>query len=183
MSADVFILSSACDPNPAMAIWQAAEQGGIGTARVQDAVFGLESASGESERSVIMEAAGLTCPSAAVLSPLRALFFSAASMLGDDASLSVVVGMEGPGFAAVVLASPESVGVMNLLPRARLAARSLSGAGAALRVAGIGATDLEVSKQGDSLIVLHDLLDALESESARWGMISSGELTLLIERI
>lgn len=183
MSSDVFVLSSARDPSASTAIRRAAELAGVSLSRIQDAVFGLKPASSFPDLESISRSAGLTCPSVGVSSSLRALAFSADSILSDDAGLTVVIGLTVDECVAVLLASPETVGRLNLLPPARLAARSLNGAEPALRLAGINSSDVQICKDGDSFILLHALFDELESQTARWGLISSANLTLLIERI
>jgi hypothetical protein len=185
MSSDVFIIFSACDPDPAVAIQHAVELAGVSPSRIQDAVFGLDVSSASLDldsMSRAVHAADLTCPVVAVSSPLRALSFSAASILSDDAALIVVVGAEADGCAAILLASPETVGLLNLLPPAHVAARSLSGPDAALRLASLTSAEVPLCKQGDSLILLHGLLADLESGSARWALLSSSDLSILIER-
>ena len=184
MSSDVFIISSARDPDPAAAIRGAMEPTGMSPGRVQDAVFGLDNPSTRPDPDAILLAAGLTCPWARVFTSLRAIFFSAASILSDDAELLVVLGLDRDGCTAFVLASPEAVGRLNLMPCARLAARSLTGAEAAFRLAGLIPADVQVSRQGDRAApLLHDLLNELESSASRWGMVAAGEAVLLIERL
>ncbi len=183
MSSDVFILSSACDPTASSAIRQAVELAAISPSRVQDVLFGLDGVSSPDLDS-IARAAGLTCPSVGVSSSLRALFFAAASLLSDDVELALVIGLHPDACAAFLLASPESVGRLNLLPRARLAARSLAGPESALRLAGLTSADVDVSKTGDhAALLLHDLLAELDAQSARWGLLTVAESALLIERI
>ncbi len=76
------------------------------------------------------------------------------------------------------------VGRLNLLPRARVAARSLAGPDPALRIAGLASADVEISKAGKyGASLAHELLDELEARSARWGLISAADSVLLIERI
>ncbi len=183
MSSEVFILSSVRDASAAFAIRQAVELAGVSRARVQDAVFGLEAGSEFPDLEAITRSAGLMCPWAGLLSGLRALSFAAASMLSDDASLTAVVGLGGADTAAVILASPEAVGLLNLLPRARVAARSLGGPELALRLAGLESSEAQVCKEGDSLVLLHTLLEELESQEMRWGLITAGSLALAIERV
>lgn len=183
MSSDVFIISSARDPNPVTAIRQAVELAGVAPARIQDAVFCLEPAATFPDFDSITRSVGLTCPSAAISPGLRALSFCAASILSDEAELAVATGLGPYGCAAIVLASPEAVGRLNLLPRARLAARSLRGAEPALRMAGNTSSDVQIWRDGDSLVLVHDLLAELESQAAQWGLISSADMALLIERI
>ncbi len=183
MSSEVFILSSVRDASAAFAIRQAVELAGVSRARVQDAVFGLEAGPDFPDLEAITRSAGLLCPWAGVLSGLRALSFGAASMLSDDSRLTAVVGVGGADSAAVILASPEAVGMLNLLPRARVAARSLAGPDLALQLAGLETSDAQVCKEGDSLVLLHTLLGELEQQELRWGLITSGSLALAIERV
>ena len=183
MSSDVFIISSTYDPAPSAAMRQAVELGGVGLARVQDVIFGLDGAPSPDLDS-LTRAAGLTCPSVGVSSSLRALFFAAAAILSDDIQLGLVVGLDPGACAAFLLASPEMVGLLNLLPRARLAARSLTGAEAAIASAGLAAADIEISKSGDHAApLLSELLGELESQSARWGTLTVSPSVLLVERI
>jgi hypothetical protein len=183
MSSDVFIIAAARAPGAPAAIRRALELAGVAPARVQDAIFGLGASPVVDDLEAIARSAGLACPTVGVSSPLRALSFGAASILGDDAALAVVVGLDAPDCAAVLLSAPEPVGLLNLLPRARLAARSLAGTEAVLRLAGITAADLGLTRDGDSLSCLPDLLDELESQSAPWALLRSPELALLIERL
>ncbi len=105
-------------------------------------------------------------------------------MLGDDVDISLVVGLDGGSGSALVLASPEAVGRLNLLPRARIAARSLAGTDPALRAAGLAPDDVEIHTDGkDAALLLHELLDTLEARSARWGMLTVGEAVILVERV
>ena len=77
MSSDAFIISTSRDANPTTAIRQAVELGGVSLSRVQDAIFGLDGAAAP-DTGAITRAAGLDCPSVAVSSSMRALFFAAA---------------------------------------------------------------------------------------------------------
>jgi hypothetical protein len=185
MSSDVFIISCARGPNPAAAIRQAAEIAGVSPRHVQDVVFGLDDpASARPDIDGILLAAGLTCPWARVFTSLRAIFFAAASIQSDDAELLVVIGLDGESSTAFLLASPEAVGRLNLLPCARLAARSLAGSEAALRLAGLTAADVQASKHGERAApLLYDLLNELESSASRWGIVAVGNAALLIERV
>ncbi len=84
----------------------------------------------------------------------------------------------------MLFASPDAVGRWNLLPRARLAARSLNGIESALRAAEIELKDVTIVKDGKyGALLIKELLDELEQKSARWGMITVNELALLIERL
>lgn len=184
MSSDVFIISAARDAVAATAMREVLLQAGVVASRVEDAVFGLDGFPAMPDLDAITRAAGLSCPVAAVLPGLRALFFAAASMLSDDAELSLVVGLQQDGGTAFVMASPEAVGRLNLLPRARIAARSLAGGEAALRAVGLAEADVEICMDGVSAASgLYELLEELETKPARWGTLSSGEVVILVERV
>ncbi len=184
MSSDVFIISAALDADAPTAIRQAVELAGIGSSYVQDAVFGLEDSAALPDADALLEAADLSCPTSCVYTSLRAIFFAAASILSDDVELSVVVGMEPGASAVLVLASPGAVGRLNLLPRARVAARSLAGAERALRAAELNASDVQIAKTGEHAAhFLSDLLDELDAKAARWGLVSGGEVVMLVERL
>ncbi len=184
MSSEVFIISSAQDADAPAALRQAVEAAGVKLALIQDAVFGMDLPAPWPDTESILRTAGLQCPSASVLSGLRAIYFCAATILSEDIDLAVVAGMSAEGCTAFVFASAEAVGRLNLLPRARLAARSLTGPEAAFRFAGIASDDVALSKQGGSTAsLLHELIDELEASSARWGMLTVGDAVLLIERL
>ena len=184
MSSDVFIIAASRDADAATAIRQAVELAGIGSSYVQDALFGLDDSAALPDVDALLQAAGLSCPTACVYTSMRALFFAAASMLSGDVELSIVVGMEPGVSAAFVLASPEAVGRLNLLPRARIAARSLAGPERALRAAELNSSDVEIVKTGEHAAhLLCDLLDELDAKAARWGMVSTGETSMVVERI
>jgi acetyl-CoA acetyltransferase len=182
MSSEVFVISAVHDANPTQAIRRAIETVGVKPLQVQDVVFAFESAEALADPVASVRAAGLKCPVVSVSSGLRAIFFSAASILSGEADLTIVVGIESKGASALVLAAPEAVGRWNLMPRARLAKRSLGGAEAALRAEGIAAGDVRIMKQGDSVVMAAEAIDELERRSARWGMVMQGELVLLVER-
>ncbi len=184
MSSDVFIISSVHDPSPAAAIRAAVELAGVSPSQLEDAVFGLDGISTLPDLDAIARAGGLVSPSAGVSSSLRALFFLSASILSGDTYLAVVSGLQPDGCTALVMASPEAVGRLNLLPRARLAARSLAGAEPALRVAGLASADIEVCKEGEhAAALLHELLDELDARPARWGTVTVKEATMIVERL
>ena len=184
MSSDVFIIATALDTSASAAIRRAVELAGLTVDRVQDAVFGFDGSTTFPDLAAITRAADLTCPSVGVSSSLRALFFAADSILCDDAELVIVIGLHADSSTAFLLASPEMVGRLNLLPRARVAARSLAGPDPALRIAGLASADVEISKAGKyGASLAHELLDELEARSARWGLISAADSVLLIERI
>ena len=173
MSSDVFIISASHSPNVAAALQQALELAAVEASQVEDAVFGLDAQDAAPDLSMIVRSAGLNCPVVRVSPRLRAVFYAADSILSDDvaASVTVLIGEESSAF---VLASPEAVGRLNLLPSARLAARSLTGKEAALSEAGLGEADLELCKE-DGEGALLDLLSELETRPARWGLLTAGE--------
>jgi hypothetical protein len=184
MSSEVFALSAMRNPEPAEAIRLAVERAEVNPGRIQDAVFGFEGRSTAPGLQDMAHKAGLTCSAVGVSSGLRAVFFGAQSILSDGLELIAVAGVDGHGASAVVLAGPESIGRWNVVPRARLAARSLQGIEAALRQAGIESEELAVVKQSESgARLLCELLDELETRQARWGMMVVGELALLVERV
>jgi hypothetical protein len=83
-----------------------------------------------------------------------------------------------------MLASPDAVGRYNLLPRARLATRSLAGTDSALRSAGLVSDDIAIFKTGENgPLAVKELLEELEQRQVQWGMVSTGDLALLVERI
>ncbi len=184
MSSDVFIISAARDASASTAIRQAIKLAGVSTSHVQDAVFGLDGISEVPDAQSLAEAAGLMCPAVYVSTGLRAIFFAAASMLSHDAQLSVMTGLGPDASAAFVLASPESVGRLNLMPRARIAARSLAGPEPALEAVGLQPTEIEISNAGaQTASSLYGLLDEMDTRAARWGMLSAGQLVMLVERV
>ncbi|MGA7194972.1 MAG: hypothetical protein WBW94_15200 [Anaerolineales bacterium] len=181
--ADVFIISIVQSANPSEAIKEAIANAGINSARIQDVIFGLDE-SMLINADKILSASSLTCSAATVSSSLRATFFAAQSILSFDVDVVIVVGIETLVSTAMLLASPDAVGRWNLMPRARLAARSLNGVDSALRTGELESKDVTMikdGKRGTSLI--KELLDELEGQSARWGMVTINELALLIERI
>jgi acetyl-CoA acetyltransferase len=188
---DVFIISAVSNIDSAQAIQQAINNAGINSIRVQDVIFGLESGRFlpyHEPRSIdtekIISDSGLTCSAATVSSSLRATFFAAQSILSFDVDVVIVIGAQANASTALLLASPDAVGRWNLMPRARLAARSLNGIESALRAAGLTSSDVTMSKDGKyGALLIKELLDELEGHSARWGMITENELVLLIERI
>jgi hypothetical protein len=180
---DVFIISAVSNADSAQAIRQAIQNAGADSLHVQDVIFGLdETRSIDIEK--IISASGLTCSVATVSSSLRAAFFAAQSILSLDLDVVIVVGVEADVSTALLLASPDAVGRWNLMPRARLAARSLNGIESALRTAELESKDVTIVKDGKySSLLIKELLDELEGQSARWGMVTMNELALLIERI
>jgi hypothetical protein len=181
MPSEVFIISAARGTDASQAICQAVEAAGVRPSRVQDVVFqhGLEATVADPAQTT--RAAGLSCPSVSVSGSLRAILFAAQSILSGDVEVSVVAAAEREAGSALVLAGPEAVGRWNLMPRARLAARSLAGPEAALRTAGIAAGEVSVSKHGDRLSLIARVLDELEGGAAKWAMVTEGDLALLLE--
>ena len=188
---DVFIISVITNTEPAQAISQAIQNAGVDSLRVQDVVFGLESgrflpyhepSSIDTEK--IIRASNLTCSVATVSSSLRATFFAAQSILSFDVDVVIVVGIETNVSTVLLLASPDAVGRWNLMPRARLAARSLNGIESALHAAELEFKDVTIIKDGKyGAALVKETIDELEQQSARWGMVTVNELALLIERI
>lgn len=178
---DAFVVSIAQNADPADALRRAVKDSGVDSAHVQDVVFGSSIAPNLKET---LTAAGLDCPSAVVSSGMRAVLFAAQSILSGDLELALAAGLDGEVCIAMVLAAPEAVGRWNLLPRGRLAGRSLSGPDAALSAAELSSADVAVSKSGENGVALiKDVLEELESRSAQWGLVAEGDVTLLIERI
>jgi acetyl-CoA acetyltransferase len=162
MDRDVFILSAATAAEPAGAIRQAFENTDLKPSRVQDAVFGLESSTSIPNVEQFVVAAGLTCPVVTVSSGLRAVFFAGQSILSDDLDIAVVIGLGENTSTALLLVSPDAVGRYNLLPRARLAARSLSGTDPALRTAGLVMGDIAIIKPAESgVLSIKELVEEL----------------------
>ncbi len=184
MSSEAFVLSAIRNPELTEAVRLALERAQVGPGRIQDALFGFERSFTAPSAQSVARQAGLKCPAVGVSSSMRALFFGAQSILNDGMDLIVVAGVDGRGTSAVVLSSPEAVGRWNLVPRGRLAARSLQGTEAALRQAGIASEELAVIKQSESgARLLSELLDELELRQARWGMVVVGDMALLVERV
>jgi hypothetical protein len=185
MSSDVFIISAARSSQGPVALQQAVELAGLQPAQVQDAIFGLDNVVARPAIEAILRSAGLACPAASVSPGLRALVFAAASILSEDVQLLLAIGLAHDAAVALLLASPEAVGRLNLLPRARIAVHSLAGQEAALREAGLPAEEVDLSKEAahGALLVMSDLLDELEAASRRWALLSDGQTTVLLERL
>jgi hypothetical protein len=184
MDRDVFVLAVINEASPAEAMRHALEITGINAARVDDAVFGYDGSLPPLNTEQITHEAGLTCQSVNVSSSLRAIFFAAQSILSGDLELVIVIGVGEGTSTTLLLASPDSVGRYNLLPRARLAARSLSGTDAALRAAGLAIDEVSITKSGDQgALLVKELLEELEQQQKQWGLVSTGRSALLMERI
>jgi hypothetical protein len=184
MDRDVFILAAINEVTPAEAIRHALEITDINPLRVDDAVFGYDGQPSPLNIEQFTHEAGLTCPSVNVSSSLRAVFFAAQSILSGDLELVIVIGVSEGSYTALLLASPDSVGRYNLLPRARLAARSLAGTDTALRAAGLASDEISISKNGErGALLMKELLEELEQQQKQWGLVSTGPSALLMERI
>jgi hypothetical protein len=180
---DAFIISTVKNAKPAEALRQAIQNAGMHLSRVQDVIFGLDEPRSVDTKKIIGDA-GLTCSTATVSSSLRAIFFAAQSILSGDVDIVIIVGMEDDVSTTILLASPDAVGRWNLIPRARLAARSLSGVDPALRTAELTSSDVTIVKDGkQGALLIKELLEELEQEAGRWGMVTMNELVVLIERI
>jgi hypothetical protein len=184
MDRDVFVLAAINEVKPAEAMRHALEITDINPLRVDDAVFGYDGQPSPLNIEQFTHEAGLTCPSVNISSSLRAVFFAAQSILSGDLELVIVIGLGEGTSTALLLASPDSVGRYNLLPRARLAARSLSGTEAACRAAGLAIDEVSITKSGDQgALLVKELLEELEQQQKQWGLVSTGQSALLMERI
>ncbi len=180
---DVFIIAVVQSGQPSEAIRQALDHAELDSNRVQDLVFGLDELH-SIDVEEILSASALTCSTASVSSSLMAVFFAAQSILSGDVSVAIVLGMGKNDSTAILLASPDAVGRWNLMPNARLAVRSLTGVDPALRAAGIELKDVSITEDGkNGATLIREVLDALEQQPARWGLVTEGGLALLIERI
>ncbi len=180
---DAFIISAVQHKNSSKAIRQAIELAELDSSRVQDVILGLDTPKKISAKR-ILSASSLTCSVAAVSLSLRAAFFAAQSILSGDENVVIVVGVAANFSTAMLLASPDAIGRWNLMPRARLAARSLNGVEAALRAAEIETKDVTITKSGkNGARLIKETIDELEEKSERWGLVKSNEIALLIERI
>lgn len=184
MDRDVFLISGITKIEPAEAIRAALRNIDLPPSRVEDAVFGCDGSVLLPDVEQITVTVGLKCPTVKVSSSLRAVFFAAQSILSEDQELVLAVGLDENASTALVLASPDAVGRFNLMPRARLAARSLSGPDRALRAVGLAIEDITIIKNGShGAPLVMELLDALEQQQAQWGMASIGPSILLMERM
>ena len=180
---DVFIISAVQHADPSEAIRQAIGEAELDAVRIQDVIFGLDAAH-PIDADKIPGTSDLACPAAAVTPVLRAAFLAAQSILSGDADVVIALDMGEDVSTAILLASPDAVGRWNLMPSARLAARSLAGVDSALRRAGIELKDVSITKAGkNGVTLIREAVEELERKSARWGMVTEGGLALLIERI
>ena len=169
---DVFIISAVNNTELAKAIRQAVQSAGADSIRVQDVIYGLDEPRSIDIEKIVSDSS-LTCSTATASSSLRATFFAAQSILSLDVDVVIVLGIESNASTALLLASPDAVGRWNLMPRARLAARSLTGIDLALRTAELESKDVTITKNGKyGALLIRETLDELEQQSARWGMVT-----------
>jgi hypothetical protein len=184
MSSEAFIISSSRNADPSAAIRQAVESAGVNLSRIQDLLLSLDGSVSVPIGEIIVRDAGLSCPTTIISSGLRAVIFAAQSILSGDVELVVVLGVDSTASTSLLLASPEAVGKSNLVPRARIAARSLAGVDVVLRFAEITSGDVTVTKQGeDGILLLNELMDELEATQAQWGLVTTGQYAIVMERI
>jgi hypothetical protein len=182
-SSDVFILSAICAAEPAEALRQAIKESGVNPAKVQDLLFGWDD-SAPVDTLELVRLSGLTCPALALPSSLRALFFAAQSILCGDADLVLVGGSQDGQCAALLLAGPAAVGIYNLLPLARIDARSLVSAEDALKQAGLSTEDVEIKLEGTcGALLAAQAVAELQGRRAGWGLVTVGTIAMLIQRV
>jgi hypothetical protein len=182
-SNDVFIVSASCAVDPAQALRQAMKASGVNPARVQDFIFGAETPVLISPDELARETM-MNCPVVMVSSSMRAVFFAAQSILCQDTDLVLVGGGQGGQSAGLLLASPASVGIYNLMPLARVDARSLTSAEHALKKAACPVEEVTVRLNGTcGVLLLAQLIEQLQEQKAGWGLAQVGKAALLLERI
>ena len=180
---DVFVVATASAVDPAEALRQAIHESGVNPARVQDFIFGADDPELIS-LDELARAAQISCPRGLVSSSLRALIFAAQTILCEDADLILVGGTQGGKSAALLLASPVSVGIYNLTPLARIDARSLSSVEHILKKAQLASEDVAIRLSGTCGVLLAvQLIAQLYEQKATWGLASVGAAAILIERI
>lgn len=180
---DVFIIAASRSPQLASALRESVRPLGANPGRVQDAIFGWDDQAPGSNGDILHQA-GLACPSTHLSSSLRALFFAAQSILAGDADLVLVAGGLQGDYASLLLASASAVGRLNLAPRALVGTRGLGGVEDALRRAGLSSADVDVTVENMSgALAAVELLSNLETHRVTRGMVVSGGLVLLIERV
>jgi hypothetical protein len=112
------------------------------------------------------------------------LFFAAQSILCEDVELVLVGGSQDGESAALLLASPAVVGIYNLMPLARLDARSLTGTQAALKKAELSPADVEITLEGTcGALLIVQVVAQLQERQVGWGMVRVGNAAMLIERV
>jgi len=183
MSSEAFIISIARAAQMPAAIRQALETAGLKPSLLQDIVVGGVEGAAPHDLIGMVREVGLNCPSVSVSSALRAIHFAAEAILSGDVEVSVVAAAEGTDSVAMLVAGSEAIGRWNLMPRARLAARSVSGAETAVRRAGIAVEDVKAGREGDSLAIVSEVLGELARLQAQWGLVSAGSLALLLENL
>jgi acetyl-CoA acetyltransferase len=155
----------------------------VNPARVQDFIFGADRPTLISMDELAHEAL-INAPLALVSSSLRALFFAAQAILCEDADLILIGGVQGGQSAAMLLASPVSVGIYNLTPLARIDARSLTSAERVLKKAQLASEDVNIQLDGTCGVLLAvQLIQQLHKQKAAWGLANIGTAAILMERI
>jgi len=184
MSSDVFIIAADSTTDPSETIRMAVEHARVSESRIQDAVFSTDRPFSIANANEIIHKAGLGSGMVVVSPGLRAVFLAAQSVLSGDVDMVAVVGLITHASTALVMASPEAVGRLNLFPRARLAARSLAGLDLALRAAEIEGNDIAIFKKGDDGVALvKELIEEMEEQQVKWGAVTEGETVLIVERV
>lgn len=181
MSSEAFVIAAARSKEAVEAIRLATQEAGVRLARVQDCIVAWEQRA-RGDAAALARDSGLGCPAATVDSALRAMFFAGQATLSGDIDLCLVAGIGPRGCTALMLAGAEAVGRWNLMPRARLAVRSLTGPETAYRAAGIASADVDVNVEGDRLGLVFEILEKLEKDHGRWGMVRADPLALLLEK-
>lgn len=182
-SRDVFIVAIASAANPAEALGLAIKESGVNPARVQDFIFGADSPILFRQDDLASELR-MNCPMVIVSSSLRALCFATQSILTEDADLILVGGSDGEHAAALLLASPASIGIYNLTPLARLDARSLTSVDQALKKASLDSEDIQIKLQGTCGVLLAvQVIEQLQKNKASWGLAQVEKAVILIESI
>ncbi len=183
-SRDVFVVAASCAADPAEALRQAIKESGVNPARMQDLIFGMDRPALMRNPDELAREILVNCPVVMISSSIRAIFFAAQSILCEDTDLILVGGGENGQSAALLLASPASVGIYNLTPLARLDARSLTGVEHVLKKAGLAIEDVQVKLDGIcGVLVTVQVIEQLQEQKVAWGLASVGKPAVLIERI
>lgn len=177
---DCFIVSAASGTDPAAVIGEALRAAGIVAEQVDAAVVSVDPSAGDRATGLVQQFGG-SATAVLVLGGLQALITAAQAISAGDAHALLVSEKRSGEICVLALASPDAIGKLNLMPRARIAGRSLTGLSAALKAAEIESAELAVD--GVSLDVARKLLDQLDGANAQWGCIRSGKLALVLERL
>jgi hypothetical protein len=184
VSSDVFIVSFSVAAEPAEALRQALKQSGVNPARVQDFLFGWDGLEPRVNPQELARQAGLVCPTLALPSSLRALFFATQSILCEDIELALVAGSENEQTAALLLVGPAAVGIYNLMPLARIDARSLNSVDDTLKKAERSITEIGIRLEGTcGALLLAQLLAEPQGDQSAWGMLVVGQAAMLVEKV